>query len=78
MNFRSAKPEDLSVIISWISDAAACLRWAGPAVSFPPTPASLTVEIDFSPFNSYCLEEFEAIVGFGQMIRKSEQRGASG
>jgi len=31
-------------------------------------------EIDFSPHNSYCLTEFEAIVGFGQMIPKSEQR----
>ena len=74
MDFRSAKPEDLSVIISWIPDAAACKRWAGPAVSFPPTPASLVQEIDFSDHNSYCLQDLGAIVGFGQMIRKSEHR----
>jgi len=74
MHFRSARPEDLSVVISWVPDAAACRRWAGPAVTFPPTPASLMREIDFSPHNSYCLTEFEALVGFGQMIPKSEHR----
>ncbi len=74
MHFRSAKQDDLSIIISWIPDAAACKRWAGPAVKFPPTPASLAQEIGFSRDNSYCLEEFANIVGFGQLIRKSEQR----
>jgi ribosomal-protein-alanine N-acetyltransferase len=74
MHFRSAKQDDLSVIISWIPDAAACKRWAGPAVNFPLTPASLSREITFSANNSYCLVEKGNLVGFGQLIRKSKQR----
>lgn len=74
MHFRPAKLDDLSVIISWIPDAAECRRWAGPAVKFPPTPESLTIEISFAPDNSYCLEENGELVAFGQLIRKSAQR----
>ena len=74
MHFRPAKIEDLSVIISWIPDAAECRRWAGPAVRFPLTPASLSQDIIFSPDNSYGLKEKRNLVGFGQLIHKSEQR----
>ena len=74
MLFRPAKPDDLPVIISWIPNAAECRRWAGPAVNFPITPETLSQEIAFSANNSYCLEGAGDLVGFGQLIRKSEQR----
>jgi len=74
LRFRTATHADLRVIITWIPDANACRRWAGPAVKFPLTPASLSQDIIFSPDNSYCLEEKGHRVGFGQLIPKSEQR----
>jgi ribosomal protein S18 acetylase RimI-like enzyme len=74
MRFRPATQNDLPVVISWIPDAVACKRWAGPAVSFPLTPSSLAKEIEFSPDNSYCLEEKGNLVGFGQLLPKSENR----
>jgi ribosomal protein S18 acetylase RimI-like enzyme len=43
-------------------------------VTFPLTPESLTVEISFTPDNSFCLEKDGDPVGFGQLIPKSEQR----
>ena len=74
MRFRPAKLDDLPIIISWVPDADACRRWAGPLVNFPLTPESLSQEITFSAINSYCLEGAGGLVGFGQLIRKSEQR----
>ena len=38
------------------------------------TPETLSQEIAFSANNSYCLEGAGDLVGFGQLIRKSEQR----
>jgi len=74
VNLCPATRDDLPVIISWIPDAFACRRWAGPAVSFPIAVTSLAQEIAFSPDNSYCLEEKADLVGFGQLIPKSDQR----
>lgn len=74
VNLRPATRDDLPVIISWIPDAVECRRWAGPEVKFPLTPASLSQDIIFSPDNSYCLEANGHLVGFGQLIPKSEQR----
>jgi len=74
VHLRPATRNDLPVIISWIPDAAGCRRWAGPAVTFPIAVASLTQEITFSPHNSYCLEEKAELIGFGQLIPKSDQR----
>ena len=75
MQFRSAILDDLSVIISWIQDADACRRWAGPLVNYPLTPESLAREIEFAPGNTYGLEGKGSLVGFGQLIHKCKARG---
>ena len=74
MRFRPATQNDLKTIISWIADANACRRWAGPLVNFPITPESLAREIEFTPGNTYGLEDKGSLVGFGQIIHKSKVR----
>ena len=74
VHLRPATRDDLPVIISWIPDVVECRRWAGPQVKYPLTPASLSQDINFSPDNSYCLEAKADLVGFGQLIPKSDQR----
>jgi ribosomal protein S18 acetylase RimI-like enzyme len=74
MRLRPATRNDLPVIISWIPNAIECRRWAGPAVAFPMAVASLMQEITFSRDNSYCLEEKVELIGFGQLMPKSDQR----
>ena len=75
MNFRPAIQDDLKIIISWIPDADACKRWAGPLVNFPLTPASLAEKIELKPGNTYGLEKNKTLIGFGQLIHKSNDRG---
>jgi ribosomal protein S18 acetylase RimI-like enzyme len=64
----------LPVVISWLRDAADCRRWAGPGVTFPLTIESLSREISFTPDNSFSLDERGNLVGFGQLIRKTQHR----
>lgn len=45
LELREARPEDLDVVASWIPDADACLRWAGPGLTFPFTDGSLAREL---------------------------------
>ena len=72
--FRPARSVDLPVVMSWLRDAVDCRRWAGPAVTFPPTTESLSREISFTPDNSYSLDQGADLVGFGQLIRKTKYR----
>jgi ribosomal protein S18 acetylase RimI-like enzyme len=72
--FRPAKSVDLPIVISWLRDAVDCRRWAGPAVTFPPTTESLSREISFTPDNSFSLDEVGELIGFGQLIRKTRKR----
>lgn len=71
---RPAKPIDLPIVISWLRDAVDCRRWAGPGVIYPPTIESLTREISFTPDNSFSLDDTGELVGFGQLIRKTNLR----
>ena len=74
MNLRAAYDEDLSRVISWISDRNQCKLWAGPAVNFPLSVDSLKPQISYTPENSLCIEQEGELVAFGQLIRKSEHR----
>ncbi len=67
VTLRIAEPADYEVIASWIPDPQSCLRWAGPRVPFPFTPAELPRLLAMADGRSYCLAERVANpVGFGQ------------
>lgn len=58
---------DYLVIASWIADAAACARWAGPQLAYPFDPAQLPQLLQVAPGASYVLcQEDAEILGFGQ------------
>lgn len=66
---RDARGQDFDVIASWVPDARACLRWAGPNVSFPFTEGSLEKELLVADRQSRCLvhpEATEVPLAFGQ------------
>jgi ribosomal protein S18 acetylase RimI-like enzyme len=58
---------DYDSIASWIVDAEACRRWAGPKIPFPFLAAELPQLLAVSGGDSYCLaDEGDVPVGFGQ------------
>ncbi len=64
---RTPQPVDYSAIASWIPDAKACIRWAGPLVPFPFTTAELETLLSVARGESYCLAKAgNAPYGFGQ------------
>lgn len=69
MHLRTVKNSDFETIASWISDAAAARRWAGPLLSFPFMAAELPVALAIPgcETSSYCLvNDGHAPLGFGQ------------
>jgi [ribosomal protein S18]-alanine N-acetyltransferase len=64
---RNPQPDDYLVIASWVPDAQACIRWAGPLVPFPFAAAELQRLLTVSNGESYCLADSGAEpCGFGQ------------
>ncbi|MBI2747320.1 MAG: GNAT family N-acetyltransferase [Burkholderiales bacterium] len=66
---RTPTSDDYAVIASWVTDAAACLRWAGPRLPFPFAAADLPslLAIPDGRDSSYCLiDEAGVVCGFGQ------------
>lgn len=61
---------DYATIATWVGDAAAALRWAGPRLPFPFVAADLPalLAVPGGGESSYCLftEESAGICGFGQ------------
>lgn len=55
LELRPARETDLPVIVSWIPDADACLRWAGPRIRFPLVPEVLAQELFEADRTSRCL-----------------------
>lgn len=61
------QPIDYETIASWITDATACARWAGPRVPFPFTASGLPRLLAIEGVESYCLaDETTNTCGFGQ------------
>jgi ribosomal protein S18 acetylase RimI-like enzyme len=59
--------EDYESIASWILDAEACRRWAGPKVSYPFSAAELPQLLAVPGSSSYCLASERSVpLGFGQ------------
>lgn len=66
-SLRSARSEDYAVIVSWIPDAFACLRWAGPRLQFPFTSEELSARLAPPNGDSWSLVGDSGILqGFGQ------------
>jgi ribosomal protein S18 acetylase RimI-like enzyme len=64
---RPTLPSDYTEIASWISDADACMRWAGPRVPFPFSYGELATLLAVAGGESYCLFDGGASAcGFGQ------------
>jgi len=64
---RTPTPADYALITSWVPDAAACLRWAGPRVPFPFASDELPTLLSATDGKSYCLAVGEGVpYGFGQ------------
>jgi ribosomal protein S18 acetylase RimI-like enzyme len=72
---RSATLSDLRHVVSWVPTARDCELWAGRRVSFPIDWTSLPAAIDFTESNAFSLIDGEELVAFGQLVRKSPDRG---
>lgn len=64
---RPAEIGDYNAIASWVDDAEACARWAGPAVPFPFLAEELPEILSVTGGKSYCLASSDGeCIGFGQ------------
>jgi [ribosomal protein S18]-alanine N-acetyltransferase len=64
---RAPLQSDYESLASWIPDVHACLRWAGPQLSFPFAPGTLAENLQADGMRSYILAEGHASpLGFGQ------------
>lgn len=64
---RAPVPADFVALASWIPDAEACARWAGPRVPFPFVPTTLPALLEVADRHSYFLaDDTGSPVGFGQ------------
>jgi RimJ/RimL family protein N-acetyltransferase len=69
---RSAEAKDFIAIASWVPDAQACQRWAGPNLEFPFAAGSLPSLLGATPDNSFCLVDITTdVVGFGQISSRA-------
>ncbi len=58
MKILPATAEDINIVVNWIDSKDACVRWAGPAVTYPIGTALLKKQISFSESNSFvCISE---------------------
>lgn len=65
--FREALPQDYLEVATWLSDADACLRWAGPQVPYPFVPEELEELLQLENVKSFSLlNENHALCGFCQ------------
>lgn len=68
VSLRPPTRPDYDVIASWIPNASACLRWAGPLVPFPFSASKLPELLAVADSESYCLGEANNNPqGFGQI-----------
>lgn len=67
LTLRDPEQIDYQAIASWIGNAKACARWAGPQVPFPFEAHKLPELLAVPGGRSYCLSASgEACIGFGQ------------
>jgi [ribosomal protein S18]-alanine N-acetyltransferase len=67
-------PADYETIASWIPNAAACVRWAGPNLQFPFLARDLPELLAVTRSHSFSLVSAEnLLVGFGQFWPRDER-----
>lgn len=67
LRLRPARREDYVEIAAWIDDAQACLRWAGPLVSYPFSFPRFPMQLAVQGGASYALvSSDDELIGFGQ------------
>lgn len=71
---RIPEQRDYDVIASWVNDAEACTRWAGPSLPFPFTAERLPELLSIVGARSYCLSDGHGVcIGFGQCWTVEEE-----
>lgn len=73
LHLRAPCDADFITIASWITDAKACARWAGPDMPFPFAAADLPALCLVLGAHSFCLiDEVGTLLGFAQCVEKGE------
>jgi len=69
MIIKSATPEDLQTILTWVTTPQQLKFWGGPALTFPPLPERIWQEIGATSQNTFTLFDSQGnVVGFGQTL----------
>ena len=71
---RSALPEDLAVVASWVGSRRECELWAGPRVPYPLQPSELAAQIEMADAINVALDDELGLAAFGQAIPRGSGR----
>ena len=74
MKFVHASINDLETVLAWVATKDACLRWAGPKVTFPIDFELIQEEINYSKSNSFVIRIESIVVAFGQLLEIEKDR----
>jgi [ribosomal protein S18]-alanine N-acetyltransferase len=74
MEWRAARASDLDSVSAWVATAQQCRLWAGRQVEFPIEAWQLAETIEFEADNAWCMSLDGELIGFGQLLQRSEQR----
>jgi len=74
MEWRAARESDLDSVSAWVATAQQCLLWAGKQVEFPIASWQLAEAIEFEADNAWCMSLDGELIGFGQLLQRSQQR----
>jgi [ribosomal protein S18]-alanine N-acetyltransferase len=75
---RSAVPDDLAVVASWIGSQRECELWAGPRVPFPLELSALAEQIEMAHAINVALDDEQGLAAFGQALPRGPGRAHLG
>ena len=70
IEIRSARPDDLTLVASWIGSEQECRLWSGARVAYPIDLATLPVALQYVESESHAITSEGRLVAFGQLVRK--------
>lgn len=75
LSLRAPITTDYDVVVSWILDASACARWAGPQLRFPFVAEELPELLGVGRVHSYSMVTPDnVLIGFGQFWLKTKKQ----
>ncbi|MDF1657869.1 MAG: GNAT family protein [Verrucomicrobiales bacterium] len=75
LTLREYISSDSKVICQWITDPRFLLQWAGPGFTYPMTPEQFSSLESNDRIKGYTLADEQTVLGYGEIIQRTEKDG---